>query len=386
MMIFEKEEWEHPTLFLKQCYRADGETMNRETMELLEQLAQERELPFEVLVETLEGALANAYKKHMNYPHNAHIRVKMDRSMPGMYRVFHEKEVVGFVSEPHTQIELEEAQKIKPDAEVGDMIEIELSHDHTGRIEAQTALQVLKQRIRELERERAIKEIREKQGGVVTGTVQRIEGRTVVLSIGRVDGVLPHTQQAPHERYRFGDRLRVYVLEVREREKDVRAIVSRIAPGLVQRLLELEVPEIEQGAVEIKAVAREPGVRSKVAVISKNPLIDAVGACVGHRGMRIQSITDELVGERIDVINWHRDPAQFITEAISPARVNRVVLDTEHHKALVVVPNNQLSLAIGRNGTNVKLASELTGWEIDVRSEAELASGKANRAAAVEGA
>lgn len=360
--------------------------MNRETMELLEQLAQERELPFEVLVETLEGALANAYKKHMNYPHNAHIRVKMDRSMPGMYRVFHEKEVVGFVSEPHTQIELEEAQKIKPDAEVGDMIEIELSHDHTGRIEAQTALQVLKQRIRELERERAIKEIREKQGGVVTGTVQRIEGRTVVLSIGRVDGVLPHTQQAPHERYRFGDRLRVYVLEVREREKDVRAIVSRIAPGLVQRLLELEVPEIEQGAVEIKAVAREPGVRSKVAVISKNPLIDAVGACVGHRGMRIQSITDELVGERIDVINWHRDPAQFITEAISPARVNRVVLDTEHHKALVVVPNNQLSLAIGRNGTNVKLASELTGWEIDVRSEAELASGKANRAAAVEGA
>jgi len=360
--------------------------MNKETMELLEQLAQERELPFEVLLDTLEGALANAYKKHMNYPHNAHVRVKLDRNKSGMYRIFLQKEVVGFVNEPYTQIELEEAQKVKSDAEVGDLLEIELPHDSCGRIEAQTALQVLKQRIRELERDRAMKEIREKQDDIVTGVVQRIEGKTVILSIGRVDGVLPANQQAPHERYRFGDRLRVYVLEVRDREKDVRAIVSRIAHGLVRRLLELEVPEIQQGAIEIKAVARDPGVRSKVAVISKNPLIDAVGACVGHRGIRIQAITDELVGERIDVINWHRDPAQFITEAISPARVNRVVLDHDQKKALVVVPNNQLSLAIGRNGTNVKLASELTGWEIDVRSEAELASGRANRAAAVEGA
>jgi N utilization substance protein A len=355
-------------------------------MELLEQIAQERDLPLEVLVETLEGALANAYKKHMNYPNNAHIRVKMDRSVPGGYRIFHQKEVVGFVNEPYIQIELEEAQKIGPEVEVGDMLEIELTHDTTGRIEAQTALQVLKQRIRELEREQAMKEIRAKTDDVVTGKVERIEGKTVVLSIGRIDGVLPAAQQAPHERYRFGDRLRVYILEIREREKDIRAIVSRIAPGLVQRLLELEVPEIQQGSVEIKAVAREPGVRSKIAVISKNPLIDAVGACIGHRGMRIQSITDELVGERVDVINWHRDPAAFITEAINPARVNRVVLDHDHKKALVVVPNNQLSLAIGRGGTNVKLASELTGWEIDVRSEAELASGKVSRAAAAEGA
>jgi N utilization substance protein A len=307
-------------------------------------------------------------------PANAFVRVQLDPNQPTLYRIFAQKEVVGYVSNDQTQIGLEEARKVRDEIEVGDYLEVEVEPGNFGRIAAQTALQVLKQRIRELEKQHAIEELREREGDVVTGTIQRTEGETVILSIGRVEGILPSNEQTPDERYRFNDRLRVYVIDLREREKGVKALVSRTHPNLVRRLLEMEVPEIQEGLVEIKGVAREAGSRTKVAVTSRNPRIDPVGACIGHRGMRVQAIMDELLGERIDVVPWSAEPVQYITDALSPARVNRVVLDEKHKSALVVVANNQLSLAIGKGGVDVRLASKLTGWKLDVRTEAQLAS------------
>lgn len=356
--------------------------MNREIFELLEQIAQEHEIPLQELLHTLENALAKAYKKHMGISDNApvHVRIDTERSS---WHAYCQKEVVGFVSNEYTQIALEEACRMKPDVEVGDYIEVEVAPEQFGRIAAQTALQVLRQHLREWTKKHAVEELRKKEGDVVTGVVKRYEGKWVLFSVGNLEVVLPPEEQVPTERYRFNERFKLYVLEVREREKGIRAVVSRTHPNLLRRLLEAEVPEIEEGLVEIKAVAREAGIRAKVAVASKNPRVDAVGACIGHRGMRIQPVTDELFGERIDVIPWRSDPVEFIIEALGPARVNRVILDEAHRSALVVVPNNQLSLAIGKNGTNVRLASKLTGWKLDVRTEAQLAAEKGSKTPSV---
>lgn len=359
--------------------------MNRGIYEGLQQLAQERDIPVEELIEDLENAMAKAYKKHVGMPESAIVTVNLDTRL-GEFRVYAHKEVVGVVTSDQTQISLEEAQKLDEKYEVGDLYEVEVPTEHLdmGRIAASTAMQVLKQNIRERENKHAVDELKRREGDIVSATIQRFEGRNAIVAIGRVEGLLAYSEQVPTERYRFNERLRVYVLQVIDREKGIRAMVSRTHPRLVERLLALEVPEIEEGQIEVKAVAREPGVRAKVAVTSRNPRVDAVGSCIGHRGARVQAVTDELFGERVDVILWHSDPQLFIMEALGPARVNRAELDEANNEAMVVVPNNQLSLAIGRNGVNVRLASKLTNWKLNVRSEAQLAQERSGKSLSPE--
>lgn len=356
-----------------------------EIISALRQLERERNIPFNELMATLEGAFANAYRRQMHLPHSACIQVKFNPSYPHCFRVFVEKEVVGLVTDEYTQISLEEAKQIKPDAEVGEVIEVDMPVEEFGRVAVQNALQVLVQRLRELEREHTVKELVERRKEVIPARVERFIGSKVLLSYGRLEVVLPEKHQSPRDVYEIGETIKVYVLEVKlpetepgrePRLRDVRVIASRTAPELVARLLEQEVPEIASGDVEIRAIAREPGERTKVAVASRNPLIDAVGACLGSRGMRIQAISNELFNEPIDVVKWSSDPEQFIREALSPARVNRVILTPNKREALVVVPNHQMRQAVGKGGVNVRLAEELTGWKLDVRSEGEIARGE----------
>lgn len=356
-----------------------------EIVEVLRQLELERGIPYADLLATLETAFANAYRRQQHLPHSARVFARFNPEAPNCFQVLIEKEVVGFVTDESTQISLEEAQKIRPDLEVGDMVKLEAPIEEFGRIAVQNALQVLIQRLRELEREHALKELNASVGDVITARIERFIGPKILLSYGRVEVVLPERHQSPRDTYEIGQDLKVLVLEVKlpetqrgrePRLRDVKVIASRTEPLLVARLLAKEVPEVASGDVEIKAIAREAGERTKVAVHSKNPLIDAVGACLGQRGMRVQAITNELFGEHIDVIEWSSDPAQFIRDALNPARVNRVILDTAKKSALVVVPNNQLRQAVGRGGVNVRLAEQLTGWQLEVRSEEEIAKGE----------
>lgn len=355
-----------------------------EIIEVLKQLERERNIPYDELVATLEGAIANAYRRQRHLPHNARIRAEFSPNYPNCFRVYAEKEVVGIVTDEQTQISLEEAQKLNPNLEVGETISIEMPFEEFGRVAVQNAFQVLVQRLRELEREHALQDLTAKVGDVITARVERFLGPKVLLSYGRVEVVLPEKYQSPRDTYEIGEHLKVLIVDVQipQREggreprlRDMKAIASRTAPELVARLLAQESPEVASGDVEIKAIAREPGERTKIAVHSKNPLIDAVGACLGQRGMRIQAISNELFGEHIDVIEWSSDPEKFIREALNPARVNRVILEKSEKRALVVVPNNQLRQAVGRGGVNVRLAEQLTGWEIKVRSEEEIAKG-----------
>jgi N utilization substance protein A len=364
-----------------------------EIVEILKQLERERGIPYAELVATLEGAFANAYRKQMHLPHSARVYAKFTPDKPGCFRIFVEKEVVGVVTDDSVQISLEEAQKLNPALEVGDTVQIEASIEQFGRVAVQNAFQVLTQRLRELEREHALRELNASIGDVITARIERFVGPKVLLSYGsygRIEVVLPEKHQSPRDTYEIGEPLKVLVLEVKApptergrepRLRDMKVIASRTEPLLVARLLAHEVPEIASGDVEIKAIAREPGERTKVAVHSKNPLIDAVGACLGQRGMRVQAITNELFGEHIDIIEWSSDPAQFIRDALSPARVNRVILDEAKKSALVVVPNNQLRQAVGRGGVNVRLAEQLTGWSLEVRSEEEIAKAEKEKSA-----
>ena len=353
----------------------------------LRQLERERNIPFDELMATLEGAFANAYRRQRHLPSSARIQAKFNPDYPHCFRVFAEKEVVGLVTDENTQISLEEAKQIKPDAEVGEVIEVDMPVEEFGRIAVQNALQVLVQRLRELEREHTVKELVERKKEVIPARVERFIGSKVLLSYGRLEVVLPEKHQSPRDVYEIGETIKVYVLEVKlpptepgrePRLRDVRVIASRTEPNLVACLLRQEVPEIASGDVEIKALAREPGERTKVAVASRNPLIDAVGACLGSRGMRVQAISNELFNEPIDVVKWSHDPEQFIREALSPARVNRVILNPEKREALVVVPNHQMRQAVGKGGVNVRLAEQLTGWKLDVRSEGDIARGEAS--------
>ncbi|MCS7064916.1 MAG: transcription termination factor NusA, partial [Fimbriimonadales bacterium] len=345
----------------------------------LRQLERERHIPFDELMAILEEAFAKAYRNQMHLPSSARVQAKFNPGYPHCFRVFAEKEVVGLVTDEYTQISLEEAKQLKHDAEVGEVIEVEMPVEEFGRIAVQNALQVLVQRLRELEREHTVKELSEGRKKVIPARVERFAGPVVLLSYGRLEVRLPERHQSPRDVYEIGEIIKVYVLEVKlpetepgrePRLRDVRVIASRTRPELVACLLKQEVPEIASGDVEIKAIAREPGERTKVAVASRNPLIDAVGACLGSRGMRIQAISNELFNEPIDVIKWSSDPEQFIREALSPARVNRVILhpdpDPEKRTALVVVPNHQMRQAVGKGGVNVRLAEELTGWKLDV--------------------
>ena len=338
------------------------------------QLANERHLPMDMIMSSVEDAMASAYKNDATMS-GQEIVVHIDQSA-GEVNVFVAKSVVDSVEDPNTEISLMDAQKVNPDVTIEQLIEIPIEvPPATGRIAAQTAKQVILQRLRDAEREKVYEEYVDKEGEVVTSQIQRFESsRYIIVDINQVEAVLPPYEQVPFERLRPHQRIKVYVSEVRRTAKGPEIIVSRTNKNLLKRLLEIEVPEINNGTVEIKSIAREAGHRSKVAVAALQEGVDAVGSCVGIRGSRIQNIVKELQDEKIDVIQWHDDPAVFIANALSPAQVLRVELDQENSEALVVVPERHLSLAIGREGQNARLAARVSGWKIDIKSDVELRS------------
>ncbi len=347
--------------------------MKSEFLLAFNQICSERNLSKEVVMEALQTALVSAYRRNINASSAQNIVAEIDTNT-GMAKIFCEKEVVEVPQDDRTEVSLEEAQKIVPGSKLGDMVMIESTPEDFGRIAAQTAKQVILQRIREAERDALYSNFSEREGEIINGTVQSITGQGVTLNLGRTEALLPKNQQVPGERYSVHQRLRAYVLEVRKTSRGPQIIVSRNHKNMLRRLLELEVPEIYNGAVEIKSIAREAGARSKIAVAARQPGVDPVGSCVGMKGVRIQSIVNELGGEKIDVIEWNPDTSAYIQKALSPARVLTVHPDedpAEGKTALVVVPDDQLSLAIGREGQNARLAAKLTGWRIDIKSAME---------------
>ena len=345
--------------------------MNRELLYVIEQVGREKGIGSEVLFEALESALLSASKRTMGSGDN--VRLTLDRKT-GAIRVFAEKKVVEQVTDPKLEISLDEARRLRPDAQIEQTVEVDLPPQEFGRIAAQTAKQVILQRVREAERQGIFSEFKDREGNLVRGTVHRIEKRTVIVDMGRTEAVLPEREQIPGERYAAGDRVRAFVLEVRNTPKGPQVVLSRSHPGFLVRLFETEIPEIAEGIVQVKGAAREPGERAKLAVASTKRDIDPIGACVGLRGTRIQVIVRELRNEKIDIVEWSDDPAVLVARALSPAKVASVTVEGEgeDRSALVVVPDNQLSLAIGKKGQNARLAAKLTGMRIDVKSETEL--------------
>jgi transcription termination/antitermination protein NusA len=330
------------------------------------QLSAEKNLPKDVVIAAVEAALVSAYRKDAFAP-NQSISVKISPAT-GKVQVWLERTVVETVADSRIEMSLAEARRIKPDAEIGQVVSVEATPANAGRIAAQTAKQVILQRLHEAEHSAIIEEYAGREGNVISGLIQRIEPRQILVDLGRTEAVLPSTEQVPGERYRVGQRLKVNIVEVAKTPKGPRVVVSRSHPDLVRRLFEVEVPEIHAGVVEVKSIAREAGSRSKVAVAAKQEGVDPVGCCVGLRGIRIQNIVSELNGEKIDVVAWNPDPATFIANALNPAQIVGVELNKTDGVAMVVVPDRQLSLAIGKEGQNVRLAAKLTGWRIDIKS------------------
>lgn len=339
-----------------------------EVIQALEELEKERGVSKAILLEALEAALVSAFRRH--YGSTQNVRVDLDGNT-GVIKVLARKTVAEDVADPKTEISLLDARAIDPAYAVGDIVEVEVTPKEFGRIAAQTAKQVVVQRIREAERGIIYEEYANRLGDIITGRIQRIEDRNVMVDLGRVEAILPHSEQMRTERYEPGQRVKMYIVDVKKTTKGPVVTVSRTHPGLLKRLFELEVPEVYDGVVEIKAIAREAGARSKVAVWSYDENVDPVGACVGHRGVRIQSIVSELKGEKIDIIEWSENPAVFVANSLSPAKVLAVSTNEEYKIARVIVPNSQLSLAIGREGQNARLAARITGWKIDIKSEAQ---------------
>jgi N utilization substance protein A len=340
--------------------------MNGDFIEALEQLQKEKDIPMAALLHTVETAMSSAYRRH--YGTSEDVRLIVD-PQHRQVKMIVRKPILPPVVEGEEQPTLEELDE----AGLLQYEEREIDTAEFGRIAAQTAKQVVTQKIREAEREIVLDEFSHRVGEVITGEVARKDARNVYVTLGRVEAVLPSHEQIPGEPYRFNDRLKVYILDVRKTTKAPQILLSRTHPALVTRLFELEVPEVYDGIVEIKSVAREPGARSKVAVLSRDPQIDAVGACVGHRGARVQAIVDELRDEKIDIVRYNDDIREYLKSALSPAKVSLVLPNPEDQSATVVAPDNQLSLAIGRRGQNVRLAAQLTGWRIDIRSESQWA-------------
>ena len=330
------------------------------------QLSAEKNLPKEVVLSAVETALVSAYRKD-NFAATQNISVKIDPSS-GNVQVWAEKEVVEQPSDGRCEMSLAEAQQIKSDAQIGETLTVEATPYNAGRIAAQTAKQVILQRLHEAEHSAILEEYAGKEGDIVNGIIQRIEPRQVFVDLGRTEAILPATEQVPIERYRVGQRLKVSILEVVRTNKGPRVVVSRTHPDLPRRLFEIEVPEVFDGIVEVKSIAREAGSRSKVAVAALQEGVDPVGCCVGLRGIRIQNIVKELNGEKIDVVTWNPDASAFIASALSPAQILSVEQNTDEGVATVVVPDRQLSLTIGKEGQNVRLAAKLTGWRIDIKS------------------
>jgi N utilization substance protein A len=343
--------------------------MKSELYTAIAQIAAERGIPREAVLSSVEHALKTVYRKMANSEEE--VAVDIDPTT-GAMRVFVLKRVVEEIEDPINDITLAEALTYAPGAEVGDEIRIERTPDNFGRIAAQTAKQVVLQRIRDYERDTVYEEFQDKQNEVLNGTVQRADARAVIVELGKAEAVMPAREQVPTERYRPGQRIRVLLVEVNRDLRGPQLIVSRSHPNLIRRLFEMEVPEIFSGAVEIMEVAREPGLRSKVAVAARQEKVDPVGSCVGIRGVRIQNIVNELYGEKIDVIEWSPDTAAFIANALSPAKPTNVSLDEVNKVATVIVPTEQMSLAIGKEGQNARLAFKLTGWRIDIKDPESL--------------
>ncbi|MCI8610183.1 MAG: transcription termination/antitermination protein NusA [Firmicutes bacterium] len=343
--------------------------MNKEFIQAIVDLEKEKQISKDVLIDAIESALVSAYKK--NYGTSQNVRVNIDRET-GDIDVLMRMDIVEEVEDDLTQISLEEAREIDYRYEIGDAVEYQVTPRDFGRIAAQTAKQVVVQRIREAERGMVYDSFVTRQGEIMTGQVQRVSNDTLFISIGRTEGILAATEQVPGERYQMGDRLKVYIMDVKKTTKGPQVFLSRSHPGLVKRLFELEVPEIEDGTVEIKGIAREAGSRTKMAVYTEYENVDPVGACVGTRGARVQAIVDELHGEKIDIITWSENPEELIASVLSPAKVERVIVPNENEKAaIVVVPDYQLSLAIGKEGQNVRLAAKVSGWKIDIKSHTQ---------------
>jgi len=342
--------------------------MNMEFIEALHELEKGRGISAEILFEAIEAALISAYKKNFGSLQN--VRVLIDR-LTGEFKVYARKTVVETVEDARTQVGLEDARKLDPNYQLEDIVEYEVTPREFGRIAAQTAKQVVVQRIREAERGMIYDEYVNREGDIVTGVVQRYEQKNVIVDLGKVEAVLPAQEQIPGEVYQSFERIKTYVVEVKKTTKGPQIMLSRTHPGLIKRLFELEVPEIHDGIVEIKGVSREAGARSKIAVYSRDSNVDPVGACVGPKGVRVQTIVTELKGEKIDIVNFSTDPQEFVANALSPAKVVGVYPKPNEKVAIVVVPDYQLSLAIGKEGQNARLAAKLTGWKIDIKSESQ---------------
>ena len=347
--------------------------------EACEELERERGIAKDVIIASLEDAMVAAYKRHLRIKDATNIESILDEQT-GEIGVFRTKVVVNDVENPDTEISLEDAKEIDEDVEIDDEVKIEVTPEQFGRIAAQTAKQVITQRIRDAERNNILNEFLDKKGSLTTGIIQRVENRNVIVNIGKTDAIMPQREQIPGEYYKPGNRIRVFVLNVKETNRLPQVIVSHAHAEIVKELFELEVPEIEDGIVEIKSIAREAGFRTKLAVWSNDPEVDSVGACIGPRGSRIQTIVSELKNEKIDIVRWSPDPVEYIVNAISPARVVSVDImadDEESKEAMVVVPDDQLSLAIGRDGQNVRLAHKLTHWKIDIKSVSQMEQAEA---------
>ncbi|MFR3071529.1 MAG: transcription termination factor NusA [Paeniclostridium sp.] len=352
--------------------------MNHEFIEALDELEKDRGIDKDILIDTIEQALLTAYKKNFGSAQN--VRVYFDREK-GDVKVYSQRVVVDSedIYDTFLEIEIDEARQISPNYEIGDIIESEITTTEFGRIAAQTAKQVVVQRIREAERDIVYNEFIEKESEIVTGEIARATSKTVYVNVGKIEASMPENEQIPGEYYQAGQKIKVYILEVKKTNKGPQITVSRSHPGLVKRLFEMEVPEIFDGTVQVKSIAREAGSRTKMAVYSVDENIDPIGACVGPKGSRVKNIVDELGDEKIDIIKYSENPVEFISAALSPSKVVSVDVNEEEKSALVVVPDYQLSLAIGKEGQNARLAAKLTNWKIDIKSESQAAKEADNK-------
>jgi len=335
---------------------------------ILQQLETEKSIDRQTLLDAICSAIESAARK--SFTHVADVSVEVDPETLE-FKVFEILSVVEKVDDPTRELPLDEALKLNPNVVVGNHLKVPIKPRDFGRIAAQTAKQVIIQKIKDAERENVYEEFKQREGELVTGVVKRSSHGNVIVSIGKAEAILPHREQSPRESFKPGDRIRAYLLEVDKGGRGAQLVLSRTSPELVRGLFELEVPEIYDGTIEIKEVAREPGSRTKVAVASHDPNVDPVGACVGMKGSRVRTVVEDLSGEKIDIVRWSEDPVEFCGNALNPADILDIVVDEEHHGILVVVPYDQLSLAIGKRGQNARLASKLIGWNIDIRSDQE---------------
>ncbi|MEW8973474.1 MAG: transcription termination factor NusA [Tissierellaceae bacterium] len=342
--------------------------MNADFIDALNEIEKEKGISKDIIFEALESALISSYRKNFGVSQNAEVEINKETGEAKVYAI---KDVVEDIENEHMEIRLDDAREMDEKYEIGDIVRVEITPKDFGRIAAQTAKQVVIQRIKDAERDVIYDEFINRENEIITGMVQRISKNNVFIDLGKTEGILPPTEQIEGEVYNQSDRLKLLILEVKKTTKGPQVILSRSHPGLIKRLFELEVPEINDGIVEIYSISREAGSRTKIAVYSKDPDVDPLGACVGSKGSRVRAIVDELNGEKIDIVIWSKDIGEFIANSLSPSKVLKVEVDEKEKSALVIVPDYQLSLAIGRSGQNARLAAKLTNWKIDIKSESQ---------------